>query len=118
MKLIRTKTLPQGLLGQAIDYGLKRWHALNRFVEDGSLEIDNNLIENLTQSFGLHSLCRDANNAENTPGRIEMLKLGMANKFVELGIMLTPDRGLILRCHVGADCATGLLATISLRRCL
>ncbi len=46
MELIRRKTLPQGLLGQAIDYALKRWEALNRFVEDGTLEIDNNLIEN------------------------------------------------------------------------
>jgi hypothetical protein len=46
MELIRRKTLPQGLLGQAIDYTLKRWDALNRFVEDGFLEIDNNLIEN------------------------------------------------------------------------
>jgi transposase len=46
MELMRRKTLPQGLLGQAIDYALKRWEALNRFVEDGSLEIDNNLIEN------------------------------------------------------------------------
>src|SRR5208282_1358834 len=46
MELVRLRTLPQGLLGQAIDYALKRWEALNRFVEDGSLEIDNNLIEN------------------------------------------------------------------------
>jgi len=46
MELIRRKTLPQGLLGQAIDYTLKRWEALIRFVEDGTLEIDNNLIEN------------------------------------------------------------------------
>jgi transposase len=34
------------LLAQAIDYALKRWPALMRFVEDGTLEIDNNLIEN------------------------------------------------------------------------
>ena len=46
MKLIRRKTLPQGLLGQAIDYALKRWDALTRFVDDGVLEIDSNLIEN------------------------------------------------------------------------
>jgi len=46
MELIRRKTLPQGLLGQAIDYALKRREALNRFVNDGTLEIDNNLIEN------------------------------------------------------------------------
>ena len=46
MELIRRKTLPQGLLGQAIDYTLKRWEALTRFIDDGVLEIDNNLIEN------------------------------------------------------------------------
>jgi hypothetical protein len=38
--------LPQGLLGQAIDYALKRWEALTRFVDDGLLEIDSILIEN------------------------------------------------------------------------
>jgi hypothetical protein len=46
MELIRRKTLPQGLLGQAIDYTLKRWTALNQFITDGILEIDNNKIEN------------------------------------------------------------------------
>jgi hypothetical protein len=46
MELIRRRTLPQGLLGQAIDYTLKRWEALTRFVDDGVLEIDSNLIEN------------------------------------------------------------------------
>jgi transposase len=46
MELVRRRTLPQGLLGQAIDYALKRWEALTRFVEDGSLEIDNNACEN------------------------------------------------------------------------
>jgi transposase len=46
MELVRGRTLPQGLLGQAIDYALKRWDALTRFVDDGVLEIDNNLIEN------------------------------------------------------------------------
>jgi transposase len=64
MELIRRRTLPQGLLGQAIDYTLKRWSALIQFVEDGNLEIDNNLIENVIQSFGLHSLCRGTDNAE------------------------------------------------------
>jgi transposase len=44
MELVRRKTLPQGLLGQAIDYVLKRWTALNQFITDGTLEIDNNLI--------------------------------------------------------------------------
>jgi transposase len=46
MALTRRKSLPQGLLGQAIDYALKRWTALSQFITDGTLEIDNNLIEN------------------------------------------------------------------------
>jgi len=46
MDLVRPRTLPQGLLGKAIDYALKRWEALTRFVDDGVLEIDSNLIEN------------------------------------------------------------------------
>jgi hypothetical protein len=46
MELVRRRTLPQGLLGKAIGYALKRWEALNRFVDDGILEIDTNLLEN------------------------------------------------------------------------
>jgi len=53
MELIRRRTLPQGLLGQAIDYALKRWPALTQFVEDGTLEIDNNLIENAIRPSAL-----------------------------------------------------------------
>jgi transposase len=53
MELVRRRTLPQGLLGQAIDYTLKRWVALNQFVEDGALEIDNNLIENAIRPSAL-----------------------------------------------------------------
>jgi len=53
MELVRRKTLPQGLLGLAIDYTLKRWEALTRFNEDGSLEIDNNLIENAIRPSAL-----------------------------------------------------------------
>jgi len=53
MELMRRKTLPQGLLGQAIDYTLKRWEALTRFVDDGKLEIDNNLIENAIRPSAL-----------------------------------------------------------------
>ena len=53
MELIRRKALPQGLLGQAIDYTLKRWSALIQFVEDGTLEIDNNLIENAIRPSAL-----------------------------------------------------------------
>ena len=53
MEVVRRRTLPQGLLGQAIDYALHRWEALTRFVEDGVLEIDNNLIENAIRPSAL-----------------------------------------------------------------
>ena len=53
MELVRRQTLPQGLLGQAIDYTLKRWEALTRFIDDGFLEIDNNLIENAIRPSAL-----------------------------------------------------------------
>ncbi len=46
MELVRRRTLPEGLLGGAIDYALKRWEALTRFVDDGVLEIDSNFVEN------------------------------------------------------------------------
>lgn len=38
--------LPQGLVGQAIDYALGQWHTLELFLDDGRLEIDNNGVEN------------------------------------------------------------------------
>jgi hypothetical protein len=48
--LVRLKTqrrfLPRSLMGKAIDYALNQWPALLVFLEDGQLEIDNNLIEN------------------------------------------------------------------------
>ena len=38
--------LPQSPLGKAIRYALAEWEPLNRYLEDGRLEIDNNLTEN------------------------------------------------------------------------
>ncbi len=46
LEMIRRRVLPKSLLGQAIDYTLSRWEALTRYVDDGRLEIDNNLCEN------------------------------------------------------------------------
>ncbi len=46
LEIVRRRVLPRSLLGQAIDYALARWVALTRYVEDGRLEIDNNLCEN------------------------------------------------------------------------
>ena len=48
--LVRLKTarryLPQSLMGKAINYALNQWASLQLFLEDGRLEIDNNLVEN------------------------------------------------------------------------
>lgn len=48
--LVRLKTaqrfLPASLMGKAIDYALNQWPALLLYLQDGRLEIDNNLVEN------------------------------------------------------------------------
>jgi hypothetical protein len=38
--------LPQSLLGIAIDYALGQWRTLDVYLDDGRVEIDNNLVEN------------------------------------------------------------------------
>jgi transposase len=43
---IRARYLPQSALGRAIAYALEQWPALERFLADGRLEIDNNIVEN------------------------------------------------------------------------
>lgn len=43
---LKPTLLPQSPLGKAVNYALNEWDALNRYLEDGRLEIDNNLTEN------------------------------------------------------------------------
>ena len=38
---------------KAIDYGLKRWAALTRYLEDGNVPIDNNWVENQIRPWAL-----------------------------------------------------------------
>src|SRR5579884_640248 len=49
-RLLRLKStgrhLPQSLLGIAMDYALGQWQTLEIFLQDGRVEIDNNLVEN------------------------------------------------------------------------
>lgn len=40
------QVLPNSNIGKAINYALNRWKYMERYVEDGKLEIDNNLVEN------------------------------------------------------------------------
>jgi transposase len=43
---LQAECLPQSPLGKAVRYALAEWGPLTRYVEDGRLEIDNNLTEN------------------------------------------------------------------------
>lgn len=46
-------TLPKSPLGEAVTYALNQWDALKRFVENGTLEIDNNTAENALRPIAL-----------------------------------------------------------------
>jgi transposase len=41
----QANVLPKSLIGQAIAYALRHWQALTRFLDNGFLEIDNNVAE-------------------------------------------------------------------------
>ena len=45
--------LPQSLLGIAIDYALGQWQTLDVYLDDGRVEIDNNLVENAIRPTAL-----------------------------------------------------------------
>ena len=45
------RVIPKGLLGKAIGYTRNQWSTLVTFLEDGHLEIDNNLAENAIRPF-------------------------------------------------------------------
>jgi transposase/flagellar biosynthesis chaperone FliJ len=46
LKKLQPRYLPQSLMGQALGYALNQWPALERFLDHGEVEIDNNLVEN------------------------------------------------------------------------
>lgn len=43
---LQPRYLPKSPMGQAISYALNQWPLLERFLEHGEVEIDNNLVEN------------------------------------------------------------------------
>lgn len=71
LKEMYPTTLPQSPLGKAINYCNERWTELTRYLDDGRLEIDNNLTEQEIKPFviarknflfsdsmdGAHALC-------------------------------------------------------------
>lgn len=45
--------LPKSPIGKAMAYAVSNWKALNRYLEDGALEIDNNLVEQMFRPVAL-----------------------------------------------------------------
>ena len=44
---------PQSAIGRAIAYTLNHWHYLVTYINNGEIEIDNNLVENMIRPFAL-----------------------------------------------------------------
>ncbi len=53
LKLERTQVPDGGGIAAAIDYSLRRWKVLGRFLKDGSVSVDNNHIENLMRPWAI-----------------------------------------------------------------
>ena len=50
---LRSKVLPKSLLGIAISYALGQWAGMTVYLDDGRVEIDNNLVENAIRPTAL-----------------------------------------------------------------
>lgn len=53
MQAQRTKVPTGTATAKALDYSLKRWAALTRYLDDGAVPIDNNRVENLIRPWAL-----------------------------------------------------------------
>jgi len=53
MQQERARVPDGGGIAAALDYSLKRWVALGRFLDDGAVSVDNNHIENLIRPWSL-----------------------------------------------------------------
>jgi hypothetical protein len=52
--LAQRELVPEGsAMAKALDYSLKRWVALTRYLEDGAVPIDNNPVENQIRPWAL-----------------------------------------------------------------
>ncbi len=101
---LQPRYLPKSPMGQVIGYALNQWPLLERFLEHGEVEIDNNLVENVIQSFGLRFLWRDADNAEQPQDDHN----GVAANRSFLGIIRSPrerPRAAKLRARIGGGAA-------------
>ena len=69
------KVLPSSPIGKAIAYTHNRWDKLTKYLDDGELEIDNNLIENCIRPLAL--------------GRKNYLFAGSGEAAVNIGVFYT-----------------------------
>lgn len=53
LELAKPDVFPKSPMGKAISYALNRWKYLERYLEDGRFEIDNNLVENAIRPVAL-----------------------------------------------------------------
>ncbi len=49
----KARVLPKSPIGEAITYALNQWEALNRYLEDGRLDIDNNASERAIRAVAI-----------------------------------------------------------------
>ena len=50
---VQTRSLPRSLLGTAIAYALGQWPGMTVYLDDGRVEVDNNLVENAIRPTAL-----------------------------------------------------------------
>lgn len=53
LQTAKDQVLPQSPIGKAVTYALSNWSRLANYIEDGSVEIDNNLVENAIRPIAL-----------------------------------------------------------------
>jgi len=53
LQLERSRVADGGGIAAAIDYSLRRWKALGRFLKDGAVSVDNNHVENLMRPWAV-----------------------------------------------------------------
>ena len=109
--------LPHGAVGEAVTYALNQWEKFLVCLEDGALELDNNLVENqirpakLGELAGLHVIfhCRDQGDVQFRQ-QFDRLHVAVALVGLQVGDVLHPaldslrnELGLLLGGFEGAE---------------
>jgi transposase len=93
-----SKVLPKSKIGKAISYVLGMWHRIERYLEDGRYEIDNNWVENSIRPVALgrkNYLFAGSHDAAQRAAMIYSLLATCKKKDIEPTIWLTDVLGKI-----------------------